>query len=814
MRELFWGLRAVSHEVERWRAHACLIPERQLRDDALCALETKRANIDGAALFWTLPTARSPALLRTLVAYEAAADYLDCTSERAAHVGVENGLQLHEALVDALDPARPPTDYYRHHPWKHDGGYLRRLVEECRAGTYELPSWGAVRPFALEAARKAMVLPLNHEPETAARDGALHDWVSIHVEDQEELAWFEWSGGASAWLTILALLALAADPGRTGEEAALVYDAYLPWISLTGTMLDSYGDAVTDTTFGDHSYIAHYRTRLHATARLHELVKQALRSAAALPEGERHVALTSAMVAMYLSKQSTRTRDKKRDTRHLIKTAGATPRVLTPVLRTWRAIHGLQTDVPKRNHDNSHRCQPDSPDTDGETDELPRHAPIPVVAQTLAFWRDPHRYLAWCRKRYGRRFTVHALGMAPLVFLSDPREIKAMLKAPADVLHPGTGAAVIAPLVGEGSFMLAEEHDHLRGRRASLAGFHQTRVDAHHEQIVRIVEKAVNAWPRDTVFALHPHLRALTLRVILNTIFGTDFPREYELHARLLRMLAVNASLALQEPELRRIAPWRSLWTGFTEERNEVHRIIDGLLEEVADGRIAGGAPTHALLNASHAEDSATQVRDDLMSLLLAGHETTASELAWAFQLLAHSPGVAQRLTRTLEADDERYLMATVQEVLRHRPVFLFAIPRTVNAPYELGGHRYLPPAQLAACIHLMHHDPLLYEEPERFNPQRFYGRGPPPDLWLPWGGGRKRCPGHHLAMFEMSAVLRHALITLKIEPTGRRVETARWRSVIVTPGQGSRIMLRAKRRTAFSFQTSVHAPSGRSFLT
>jgi len=716
--------------------------------------------------------------------------------------------------VDALDPSRPPADYYRHHPWKHDGGYLRRLVEECRAGTYELPSWRAVRPLALEAARKAMVLPLNHEPETAARDAALRDWVSIHVEDQKELAWFEWSGGASAWLTILALLALAADPGRSGEEAALVYAAYLPWISLTGTMLDSYGDAVTDTTVGDHSYVAHYRTRLHATARLHELVKQALRSAAALPEGERHVALTSAMVAMYLSKQSTRTRDRKRDTRYLIKTAGATPRVLTHVLRTWRAMHGLQTDAPKQKRDNSHGFQTDTSDANGEGDELPRHAPIPIAAQTLAFWRDPHRYLALCRKRYGTRFTVHALGMAPLVFLSDPREIKVMVKAPADVLHPGAGAAVIAPLVGEGSFMLAEEHDHLRGRRASLAGFHQTRVDAHHEQIVRIVEKAVDSWPRDTVFALHRHLRALTLRVILHTVFGTEFPREDELHARLLRMLAVNASLALQEPELRRIPPWRSLWTGFTEERNEVHRIIDGLLQEVTDGRIPGGPPTHALLKASYADDSGTQVRDDLMSLVLAGHETTASELAWAFQLLAHNPGVTQRLTRSLEADDERYLTATVQEVLRHRPVFLFAIPRTVNAPYELGGHHYLPPTQLVGCIHLMHHDPLLYEEPERFNPQRFYERGPPPDLWLPWGGGRKRCPGHHLAMFEMSAVLRHALTTLQIEPAGRRVETARWRSVIVTPGLGSRIMLHAKRRTAVSFQTSVHAPCGRPFLT
>ena len=164
------------------------------------------------------------------------------------------------------------------------------------------------------------------------------------------------------------------------------------------------------------------------------------------------------------------------------------------------------------------------------------------------------------------------------------------------------------------------------------------------------------------------------------------------------------------------------------------------------------------------------QVRDHLMSVILAGHETTAAELAWAFQLLAHNPAVRDRLIEELDsgsrsdtdpegdAGKDEYLTAAVQEVLRHRPVFLFAIPRVVIEPIEIGGWTYRPPAQLLGCIYLMHHDPALYPDPHEFRPERFLGTPPSPRTWLPWGGGRKRCPGHHLATLEMRTVLRTVL--------------------------------------------------------
>jgi len=245
--ELRFGLAEVSREVAHWRARTEEIPDQALREDALGAIDSKRANIDGAALFGTLARERSRELLRTLVAFEILADYLDCASERAAEAGVANGLALHHALIEALDPSLPLSDHYRHHPWREDGGYVRALIDTCRQGCAQLPSYEVIRPLLLRAASLAQVLTLNHEPDPARRDRALREWARAHFADREEgLAWFEWTGGASAWLTILALLALAAEPGCDARAAADTYAAYLPWISLLGTMLDSYGDIAQD----------------------------------------------------------------------------------------------------------------------------------------------------------------------------------------------------------------------------------------------------------------------------------------------------------------------------------------------------------------------------------------------------------------------------------------------------------------------------------------------------------------------------------------------------------------------------------------
>ena len=155
--------------------------------------------------------------------------------------------------------------------------------------------------------------------------------------------------------------------------------------------------------------------------------------------------------------------------------------------------------------------------------------------------------------------------------------------------------------------------------------------------------------------------------------------------------------------------------------------------------------------------DARPEIRDNLMAMILAGHETTTGELAWAFQLLAHHPAVQDRLIEEIDSEPRReeYLTATVHETMRHKPVFLFAIPREGREPVEIGGWTYRPPAHLAACTYLMHHHPELYPRPHQFRPERFIDEAPQPRTWLPWGGGRKHCLGRHFALLEVKTILR-----------------------------------------------------------
>jgi cytochrome P450 len=432
---------------------------------------------------------------------------------------------------------------------------------------------------------------------------------------------------------------------------------------------------------------------------------------------------------------------------------------------------------------------------------LPPGLRLPAAAQTFAFWKWPLSYLERCRRYYGNRFTLHATNYPPLVFLSDPRDIKKIITAPANVLHPGKGAGTIEPLVGEKSFMLSEEDEHLAGRRAILPAFHGKVVHQHTSFVTDAVRRAVASWPRDTTFALHPRLRVLTLEVLLSTVFGISpnapDDRLYTLRDRLLAMLEVTASIVLSEPLLRH-GPGRRIWERFLRQRAEVDRLIFALIEEPRRAPEGSKDALTMLLDVDNADGSPIsiqQVRDNLMSLVLAGHETTASELAWAFQLLAHNPRVRDRLIDEIDRDaGEEYLVATIQEVLRHRPVFLFTIPRAVMQPIEIGGWRYGPPTQLLGCIYLVHHDPELYPDPHEFRPERFLEASPSTYTWLPWGGGRKRCPGLHLATLEMKIVLRTVLASMTVRPAARKMEHPRWRSVIVTPHAGSRVVLHRRR--------------------
>src|ERR1700677_579019 len=427
--------------------------------------------------------------------------------------------------------------------------------------------------------------------------------------------------------------------------------------------------------------------------------------------------------------------------------------------------------------------------------ELPPSGYLPAGLQTAGCRWFAYRYFEAAHRRFGNRFCVYPIGMPPLVFLSDPEEIRAVLTADPTVLHPGAGSAILTPLIGARSFMLLEEDEHLTSRRVVTPAFHQQIVANHAAMLQEIAEREIAAWPTNTPVALHPLIRSLTLRVIVKAIFSEHEALE-QLHAELLRTLDISTSFLLQEPSLRHLPRWRTTWRAFVRAQARVDDLLYSLMRQRRAERAGSDAIDllDLLLDGEQADGSPmteSEIRDNLMSMILAGHETTTGELAWAFQLLAQNQHVQDQLLEEIDSsNDDAYLTATVNETMRRRPVFLFVIPRQVMEPVEIGGWAYRQPAHLAGCTYLMHHSHEFYPGPYEFRPERFLDKPPHPRTSLPWGGGKKHCLGRHFALMELKTILRGVLAANRVLPAGPKIEAPRWRSAILVPGEGGRVVL------------------------
>jgi len=333
----------VSHEVSAWRDRARAIPDAPIREDALSALSNKRFNPEGAALFAVLPRRYDTNLVRLLVAYQLLLDFLDSVTERRVPRPVENGDQLHLALVEALQPTAPISDYYRYHPWQDDGGYLTALVRTCRECCAMLPSYECVQTHIVRAARRCGVQGLNHDPDPLRRELRLRQWVSTEFADQRALNWWELTAAASSTLGIHALLAHAADPALAEREVREVDAAYMPWVCVASTMLDSYVDEVVDVAGDGHSYVSHYASPGAATHRICELVRRSMCEARGLCGGARHALIVAGMAAMYLSADEARTPAMRARTDRFIEAGGSLTRALLPILRLWRIAYAQRS---------------------------------------------------------------------------------------------------------------------------------------------------------------------------------------------------------------------------------------------------------------------------------------------------------------------------------------------------------------------------------------------------------------------------------------------------------------------------------------
>jgi cytochrome P450 len=426
---------------------------------------------------------------------------------------------------------------------------------------------------------------------------------------------------------------------------------------------------------------------------------------------------------------------------------------------------------------------------------LPPGPRLPRTLQTIAWWNRTVPFLERCRERYGKRFTMRMLQTPPFVHHSEPEHLREIFTAPPEVLHPGEGARVLEPVLGSNSVIMLDERPHLSQRKLMLPAFHGEKMQRLSGLVESVTEREVARWPRDEPIALHPRLQALTLEIILRAVFGLDAGERLDaLRNRLTGILNVAARPSSMLPMFHRGRRWQK----FQAARAEADALIYETIEERrADGGEERDDVLAMLLSARHEDGSPmspVELRDELMTLLVAGHETTASELGWAFERLTRTPDVLDRLTAEIDSGEgDAYVTATVHEALRRRPVLPNAAPRLVMEPVEVGGWRYEPGVCLIADAYLVHHDPEIYPDPYAFRPERFLHEQPGTYTWIPFGGGRRRCLGASFAMLEMKIVLRAVLAQHELALPASGAEGARRRGITLSPRGGSRAVLRAR---------------------
>jgi cytochrome P450 len=428
---------------------------------------------------------------------------------------------------------------------------------------------------------------------------------------------------------------------------------------------------------------------------------------------------------------------------------------------------------------------------------LPPGPNWPAAVQALAWWSRPVPFMERCRAKYGKRYTIKMVGTPPFVTISDPDEVKQIFMTPPDVLHPGEGAVVLEPVVGKHSLILLDEDVHLEQRKLMLPAFHGERMKRLTGVMTEITEQEVGSWPTGATLKLHPRMQALTMEIILRAVFGMDAEDErlVTLRRNLTEILEFGTTPASLVPQLRR----GPAWNAFVRLREET----DALMFDFIDERRATNGDRDdvlaMLLTARHEDDTPMtpqELRDELMTLLVAGHETTASQLAWTFERLVRTPRVLRSLTQAVDAGDDTYVDATVNESLRHRPVLPIAEPRLVKKPVEIGGWRYPEGVALTCNAYLMHHDPDLYDAPYEFRPERFVDEQPGTYTWIPFGGGRRRCIGASFAQLEMRLVLKAVLERYELAPDAAGMETTRRRAITYTPSRGASTRVTARTRS------------------
>ena len=417
------------------------------------------------------------------------------------------------------------------------------------------------------------------------------------------------------------------------------------------------------------------------------------------------------------------------------------------------------------------------------------------LLQTVRWMYRPGPMLEDCRRRYGDMFTLRIAHEGNWVFLADPDAIKQVFTGDPRVLHAGEANVVVLPLLGHHSLLLLDDATHMSQRKLMLPPFHGERMRGYEQVMAEVAAEEIDGWPAGEPYAVRPAMQRITLEVIIRTVFGVqDDDRRRRLRATLGNALEWGsdprrmAMLAMLGPQ--RVAR-SSMFRGVREPADEL------IYAEIRERR---GAPDLAqrddvlsmLLQARHedgSEMSDEELRDQLMTLLVAGHETTASSLAWAVERLVRNPRVLARLRDEVAAGEDEYVDAVCKETLRLRPILALVL-RRLTEPMEIGGRLLPAGANIAPCIYLVHRRADVYPEPYAFRPERFIEQPAGNYTWIPFGGGVRRCLGASFAQFEMRVVLRELVRRLELRTADARPERVTRRAITLVPERGGEVVV------------------------
>src|SRR3954462_3728010 len=437
---------------------------------------------------------------------------------------------------------------------------------------------------------------------------------------------------------------------------------------------------------------------------------------------------------------------------------------------------------------------------------------LPRLAQTVLGVMRPRETRLAMRERYGGGFRTDDGIIGELVHVAERDLVEQVFKWKPAQFNVGEPRQVMEPVTGPSSILLLDGREHMRMRKLMLPPFHGEAIAHYADVIEEVTNREIDAWaPRDTI-RTRTVAQRITMEVIIRAVFGiTDAARVAELRRALPQLSSPSPFLLLMQKDL---GP-RSPWGRFVRRRDHADRLI---YEEIARRRDDpdAGARRDILTLLLSARDEAgdpltdRELRDELITLLLAGHETTATSIGWAFERLLRTPAALDRLTAEVEAgESEDYLDAVVKETLRVRPV-VPEVFRSPTEPTELGGYLFAPGTHVAASILLVQFDPELYPpDPQAFRPERFLDGAPEPYTWVPFGGGVRRCLGAAFAQLEMKIVMSTILARTRLRAPRARGEKARFRGVTLLPSRGGEAIVEKVREASLAAHTGIVRDEG-----